>query len=64
MVAPTKRPTEAWHTAGLFDRGFGQVIVARFKGSGEAEVGVFLVDTCCLGVKDYKEGPATPPSKA
>ena len=52
MVAPTKRPTEAWHTAGLFERGFGQVIVARFKGSGEVEVGVFLVDAFCLGVKD------------
>jgi hypothetical protein len=52
MVAPAKRPTEAWHTTGLFERGFGQVIIARFKGSGEAEVGVFLVDTFCLGVKD------------
>lgn len=52
MVASAKRPTEAWHTAGLFERGFGQVIIARFKGSGEAEVGVFLVDTFCLGVKD------------
>lgn len=30
----------------------GQVIVARFKGNGEAEAGVFLVDVHCLGVKD------------
>jgi len=52
MVAPAKRPTEAWHTAGLFERGIGQVIIARFKGYGEAEVGVFLVDAFCLGVKD------------
>ena len=52
MVAPAKRPTEAWHSAGLFERGFGQVIVARFKASGEVEVGVFLVDTFSLGVKD------------
>lgn len=27
------------------------MIVARFKASGEAEVGVFLVDVYCLGVK-------------
>ncbi len=52
MSAPVKRPTEAWCSRGLFERGFGQVIIARFKASGEAEVGVFLVDAFCLGVKD------------
>ena len=52
MTTPTKRPTEAWHSANLFQSGFGQVIVARFKTNGEAEVGVFLVDTYCLGVKN------------
>jgi hypothetical protein len=29
-----------------------QVLVARFKATGEAECGVFLVDISCLGVKD------------
>jgi hypothetical protein len=51
MVA-FKRPTEAWCAAELFRSGFGSVAVARFKLSGEAEVGVFLVDVYCLGVKD------------
>lgn len=48
----TKRPTEAWRSAKLFEVGIGHVIVARFKGSGEAEVGVFLLDVYCLGAKD------------
>ena len=51
MVA-CKRPTEAWCSVELFKSGFGQVAVARFKLSGEAEVGMFLVDVNCLGVKD------------
>ena len=28
------------------------VVVARFKGSGEVECSIFLVDTWCLGVKN------------
>jgi hypothetical protein len=52
MVAQVKRPTEAWCSAVLFKNGFGQVVVARFKLSGDAEVGVFLVDLYCLGIKD------------
>jgi hypothetical protein len=51
MVA-NKRPTEAWCSAGLFESGFGQVVVARFKLSGDAELGVFLIDVYCLGIKD------------
>jgi hypothetical protein len=51
MVA-LKRPIEAWCSAVLFKNGFGQVAVARFKLSGDAEVGVFLVDLYCLGIKD------------
>ena len=51
MVA-LKRPTEAWCSAVLFKNRFGQVVVARFKLSGDAEVGVFLVDLYCLGIKD------------
>jgi len=52
MVSLVKRPTEAWCSADLFKSGFGQVVVARFKLSGEAEAGVFLVDVYCLGVKN------------
>lgn len=52
MVAIIKRPTEAWCSPELFGNGFGQVIVARFKLSGDAEVGVFLVDLYCLGIKN------------
>jgi hypothetical protein len=51
MVA-FKRPTEAWCSAVLLKNGFGQLVVARFKLSGDAEVGVFLVDLGCLGIKD------------
>ena len=47
-----KRPTEAWHSSNLFETGFGEVLIARFKASGEVEVGVFLVDVYCLGVKN------------
>jgi hypothetical protein len=47
-----KRSTEAYYSTTLFDDGIGHVVVARFKLSGEAEVGVFLVDVFCLGVKD------------
>jgi hypothetical protein len=36
----------------LFKNGFGQVVVARFKLSGDAEVGLFLADVYCLGIKD------------
>ena len=47
-----KRPTEAWMTNGLFERGIGYVVIARFKGNGDAEAGVFMVDTWCLGIKN------------
>jgi hypothetical protein len=52
MPTSTKRPTEAWASSDLFESGFGQVVVARFKASGEVEAGVFLVDIYCLGVKN------------
>ncbi len=52
MIASTKRPTEAWRSANLFELGLGQVVVSRFKLSGEVEAGVFLVDVFCRGVKD------------
>ncbi|HNQ90183.1 MAG TPA: hypothetical protein PKM73_16315 [Verrucomicrobiota bacterium] len=47
-----KRRAEAWRGATLFKEGFGQVMVARFKGQDEVEVGVFLLDLYCLGVKN------------
>lgn len=46
------RPTEAYVSSNLFEAGIGHVAVARFRSSGEVEVGVFLLDTFCLGVKD------------
>lgn len=46
-----KRETEAFLSADMFDVGLGSVVVARFRGNGEVEVGVFLVDVHCLGVK-------------
>ena len=46
------RPTEAYISSNLFDAGIGHVAVARFRGSGDAEIGVFLLDTYCLGIKD------------
>ena len=52
MDAIRKRPPEAYYSTTLYDQGIGHVIVTRFKLSGEAEIGVFLVDVFCLGVKD------------
>src|SRR5271169_3500743 len=50
----THRPPthEALWPKDLFEKGIGWVIVARFKSAGQrVEVGVFLVDVFCLGVK-------------
>ena len=52
METSPKRPTEAWLDPRLAASGFGYVIVARFKASGDTEAGVFLVDLKCLGVKN------------
>lgn len=46
-----KRATEAFVTGNLFEFGLGHVVLARFRG-GDAELGVFLVDVYCQGVKD------------
>lgn len=42
----------------LFAIGIGHVIIARFKSGGRVEIGAFLVDTFCLGVKNafYTQG--------
>lgn len=46
------RPTEAYVSANLFETGIGHVVVARFRGQGEMEAGVFLLDVFCLGAKN------------
>jgi hypothetical protein len=46
------RPTEAYVSSNLFEAGIGHVVVARFRGNGDVEIGAFLIDTYCLGVKD------------
>ena len=45
------RPTEAFVSANLFELGLGYVVLTRFRG-GDAELGAFLVDVYCQGVKD------------
>lgn len=52
MESSHKRPTEAWLDPRVAETGFGYVVVARFKASGDTEAGVFLVDLKCLGVKN------------
>lgn len=52
METTKKRVPEAWVSESINEIGLGSVVVARFKGSGDAEVGVFLLDLKCLGVKD------------
>lgn len=50
---PVRHPShEALWPSRLFTDGIGWVVIARFKSRGErVEVGVFLVDVFCLGVK-------------
>lgn len=56
-MEPSRRRTqpltfEAFWPADLFTQGIGWVILARFTPDGRrVEVGVFLVDVFCLGVK-------------
>lgn len=37
---------------GIFESGIGQVVIVRFKSRGRVEIGVFLIDAFCLGVKN------------
>lgn len=46
------RTAEAFVSTELFEKGIGYLTVARFKSNGEVEVGGFLLDVYCLGVKD------------
>jgi hypothetical protein len=52
MGTNRKRPPEAYASSSLFEQGIGHITLARFKTSGKTEIGVFLVDIYCLGVKD------------
>jgi hypothetical protein len=52
MITSSKRAPLAYYSNNLFEMGIGHVVIARFKASGAAEIGVFLVDVSCLGVKN------------
>ncbi len=52
MKTMKKRVPEAWISESINQIGVGWVVVARFKGSGDAEAGAFLLDLKCLGVKN------------
>ena len=47
-----KKPPQSFCDSGIFESGIGQVVIARFKSGGRVELGVFLVDVFCLGVKN------------
>jgi len=46
------RGPEAYYEDKIFRIGIGYVVISRFKSGGRVEVGCFLVDVYCLGVKD------------
>ena len=46
------------------DIGMSSVIVARFRGPAAIEIGVFLVDTWCLGISLFVKGSEGPPDQA
>ena len=43
---------ECWIPVELWDKGMGQVIIARKNSQGDIAVGAYLLDVYCLGVKD------------
>ena len=47
-----KRSPEAFVAPDLFECGIGHLLVSRFKSNGRVELGLFLVDVYCLGVKN------------
>ncbi len=52
---------EAYYASDIFEKGIGWVVVARFKSGGQrAEVGVFCIDTWCLGAKIAHLDDTTP----
>lgn len=53
ITAAARAPLhECLMPAGLFEAGIGNVIVSRKLPSGQIAAAFFLVDVCCLGVKD------------
>jgi hypothetical protein len=47
-----KKASRTFCDSCLFETGIGQVIIVRYKSGGRVEIGVFLVDVFCLGVKN------------
>ena len=46
------KPVEAWVANNLFELGIGPVVVARHRSGGRTEVGFFLLNVFCLGIKN------------
>lgn len=46
------RQSKTFCESGIFETGIGQVAIVRYKGGGRIEIGVFLLDVFCLGVKN------------
>lgn len=43
---------ECWVPIELWEKGIGQVVIARKNNHGDIAVGVYLIDIYCLGIKD------------
>ena len=43
---------ECWVPIELWEKGIGQVVIARKNNQGDIAVGIYLIDTYCLGIKD------------
>ena len=43
---------ECWVSAGLWETGMGQAVLARKSIFGDIAVGVYLIDSFCLGIKN------------
>jgi|HubBroStandDraft_1064217.scaffolds.fasta_scaffold70803_2 hypothetical protein len=43
---------EGWMPIELWETGIGQIIIARKNNQGDIAVGIYLIDTYCLGIKD------------
>jgi hypothetical protein len=49
---PVVRSAEAYMAKSLFKNGIGHVLMCRFKSDGSVDIGVFLLDVWCLGIKN------------
>ncbi len=52
MLEDMKKAPQTFSDPGIFETGIGQVVIVRYKGGDRIEMGVFLVDVFCLGVKN------------